>query len=221
MCCKQGLWCTHVLKPWIIPLTRNRITSHCFFMWLITLPSFALNAQRTQYNFYDRLNVHIKKHDITCTWFSSSFFPCLHILVASRRPLQLFKVYTGCLELLGCRITKWTCNAHGLPNLKLSLSADAWQKLMVQRGSNIVPADVCKCCHQCMHTPHTSSLFPLMNKPIGSEISACSTQIAPRSKKICAFRNDLIRGLIWRHIACGLNWASDSKPYEAYEGGSF
>lgn len=49
------------------------------------------------------------------------------------------------------------CNTEGLPNLKLSLSAGAWQKLMVQRGSNRVPADVCKRCHQCMHTPHASS----------------------------------------------------------------
>lgn len=84
-------------------------------------------------------------------------FPCLYILVASSLTVELFWLSAGCLELLESRITKWTCNAQGLLNLKLSLSTDAWQKLMVQRGSSKVPADVCKCCHQCMHTPHASS----------------------------------------------------------------
>lgn len=124
------------------------------------------------------------------------------------------------LELLECRSTKWTCNAQGLPNLKLSLSAGAWQELMVQRGSNRVPADVCKCCHQCMHTPHASSLSLSWINPKARKSLHAPVRLLHAPKKICAFWNDLIRGLIWRHIAFRLNWASDSKLYEAYEGAS-
>lgn len=192
-----------------IPLTMKWITTHRFVRVLHWMPKCPKACERTLY-------------EALCTLSTISLLllPPLHITVASRLTLELLWPSASCLEPLKSRITKWTCNAQGLLNLKLSLSAEAWQKLMVQRGSNRVPADVCKCCHQCMHTPHASPLSLSWINPKARKISACSSQIAPRSKKICAFWNDLIRGLIWRHIAFRLNPASDSKPYEAYKGAS-